>query len=323
LKQRGFSRRKQKFVNKRRQKNLILVIVLAVLGLFLFLSSWQFNAPLELELREPVAAAGVPISPDLIATMPPPRRRPEYPYSVISGGAHGPEELRESIRRDRVVAEHFSDFNASRARLVKLDRSFRAHVSYRIGNQVFWTRRKLTLAKDELLLTDGETYARTRCGNQISEDPQEPTSDKEPDAEEFDEPYADPPSPGPSMPIPIPNPAPPLDPPRTGPPVPLPPVPIPPFVPPPPGFPPMPPPGGPPGGNNPPLPPGDGPDPLPPIFPPGEDPLPPFPPGGPPGGNPPWPPGDPPPIPVPEPGTMLLLSIGLSGLYAVRRLQKR
>lgn len=38
----------------------------------------------------------------------------------------------------------------------------------------------MTLHKGEILLTDGEHLARTRCGNRVSETPTEPTSPSEP-----------------------------------------------------------------------------------------------------------------------------------------------
>jgi hypothetical protein len=63
-----------------------------------------------------------------------------------------------------------------------------AFVSYRIGNEVFWTRKKLRLAKGEKLITDGVNFARTRCGNRISETPHPETSPAEPSSEELDTP---------------------------------------------------------------------------------------------------------------------------------------
>src|SRR5262245_5234218 len=95
--------------------------------------------------------------------------RPLYPFSIISGGIVSVEELRFALAKDRIAAAHFSNFDLSRARTFKLTADRRAYVSYRKHDQIFWTAKKVLLAKGELLVTDGNTYARTRCANQISD----------------------------------------------------------------------------------------------------------------------------------------------------------
>jgi len=106
-----------------------------------------------------------------------------YPYSVIAGGARGAQELKQAISKDPVVAEHYRSFKRDQTRMVELAAEKTAYVSYRIGNEVFWTKKKLKLVKGEKLITDGENYARTRCGNRISETPEAKTSPEEPSQE--------------------------------------------------------------------------------------------------------------------------------------------
>jgi len=79
-----------------------------------------------------------------------------------------------------VVAAHFSDFSGPKSRIVELKADRAAYVSYRINDKVYWTKKKVKLAKGEKLLTDGANYARARCGNRISEVSQAPTSAEEP-----------------------------------------------------------------------------------------------------------------------------------------------
>ena len=112
--------------------------------------------------------------------------RPVYRYSVVPGGTHNPGELRDAIARDTVVAAHYSKLDQSQLRkeIVPADRL--VHVSYRKGDQVFWTTKKVLLRKGETILTDGVTQIRTRCGNCIAEQPAGPTSPEEPDVVEFD-----------------------------------------------------------------------------------------------------------------------------------------
>jgi hypothetical protein len=119
------------------------------------------------------------------AASPPPAKlladRPVYPYSVIPGGAHSGRELLEAAQREPVVAAHYAAFAVRNAREIRLADDKRAYVSYRLGNQIYWTKKKMTLHKGEILLTDGEHLARTRCGNRVSETPTEPTSPSEPE----------------------------------------------------------------------------------------------------------------------------------------------
>ena len=117
-----------------------------------------------------------------------PHTRPVYPYSVIPGGAHNPEQLGRAVENDPVVRKHYWNFNYGNARVVTLPVPREVFVSYRIGNSIFWTRKKLRLGKGEQLLTDSVQYARVRCGNRISEIPQQPTTKKEPPPETFDTP---------------------------------------------------------------------------------------------------------------------------------------
>lgn len=94
---------------------------------------------------------------------------PKYPYSVIPGGVYSAAELRQAIKNDPALSEHYAGFDTKNARLVRLTEDHYGYVSYRLKNQIFWTHRRLKLPKGELLLSDGSKYVRCRCGNRISE----------------------------------------------------------------------------------------------------------------------------------------------------------
>lgn len=98
--------------------------------------------------------------------------RPVYPYSVIPGGVRSADELSKAVARDAVVRDHYSDFKLDRVRFVTVNEDRYAYVSYRRHDRVFWTQQKLRIAKGEVLLTDGQNWARARCGNRLSEEAQ-------------------------------------------------------------------------------------------------------------------------------------------------------
>jgi hypothetical protein len=115
--------------------------------------------------------------------------RPIYPYSVIAGGVQDAKELKWVAEHDPVVAAHYAGFDYNHARIVQLTLARTVYLSYRIGNRVYWTRRRIALHKGEKLLTDGRMTARTRCANRVEEAPQqESVSPSEPPAHKFDEP---------------------------------------------------------------------------------------------------------------------------------------
>ena len=109
-----------------------------------------------------------------------------YPYSVIPGGVSGKEELASVIRTDKVVAAHYASFDVANAVKLTVRKPRAVYVSYRKGDQVYWTSRKLMLVKGEMLLSDGRNEMRARCANRISDTPQFPVEVNEPSAEELD-----------------------------------------------------------------------------------------------------------------------------------------
>ena len=272
--------------------------------------------------------------------------RPVYRHSVVPGGTYSPDELRGAIARDVVVAAHYEKLDQSRLRTETVPSDRYVHVSYRKGDRVFWTAKKVLLRKGETILTDGTTQIRTRCGNCIAEEPAGPTSaEEEPDVVEFDRLVDAPAAPEPVVALVTAQPLAAGSPSSTDPissfgPALLNDVPL--------GTEPLrsetggagaPDPlaaaerAGGPGNSNPPLlpelPPTGSDNPLPPFtplppslddpLPPGTDDLPPYTPFVPPIDN---PPGNPQtPVPVPEPGTLLLLGGGAAEL--IRRYRRR
>ncbi|MGH9343575.1 MAG: hypothetical protein ACRD19_07435, partial [Terriglobia bacterium] len=111
-----------------------------------------------------------------------------YPYSIVAGGVHNKAEFEEAMKTDPVAAAHYADFNASKFRLVKLQKAEYAYVSFRVGDNVYWTSHKVELRQGETLISDGEHVGRTRCGNRVSQTPRLPTYDHEPSTKDLNTP---------------------------------------------------------------------------------------------------------------------------------------
>lgn len=108
-----------------------------------------------------------------------------YAFSVVPGGVTSQAELSRAIQSDRLVAEHYSDIDVHAANPIKASAKS-AYMSYRKGDQIFWTRHKVPLKEGEVVLTDGEHQIRGRCGNRISAVARMPVADIDPPQELLD-----------------------------------------------------------------------------------------------------------------------------------------
>lgn len=115
-----------------------------------------------------------------------PGQRRVYPYSIVPGGVADARELGRVIREDKVVAAHYAEFDLAKAREKTVTVPRAVHVSYRKGDKVYWTAKKVMLAEGETLLSDGTHEARARCANQISDTPRLPVEAHGPSVEELD-----------------------------------------------------------------------------------------------------------------------------------------
>jgi len=109
-----------------------------------------------------------------------------YPYSIVAGGVAGRAELAHVIQTDKVVAAHYASFEVAKAHPVAVAKPRAVHVSYRKGDQVYWTAKKVMLAEGETLLSDGKNEIRGRCGNRISEVAMQPVEAAAPSEDELD-----------------------------------------------------------------------------------------------------------------------------------------
>jgi hypothetical protein len=151
-------------------------------GLIVLVVAWLWLAEKPDPVRKPLPEMMLVPAPSVVAPAAEKAKPLKLVYrnSVIPGGVHSAAELAAAVQRDPVVAAHYADFDVAVARLVRVEQSRLVHVSYRIGDNIYWTRKKVRLAMGENLLSDGKHLARTRCGNLIADEPEGPVLDNEP-----------------------------------------------------------------------------------------------------------------------------------------------
>ncbi len=106
-------------------------------------------------------------------------KRKIYPYSVVPGGAEDVLQARHAMT-DPAVKAHYANFDLSQLKQVKLGANLSGYVSYRWGDKIYWTAKKITLHSGETVFTDGTHVARGRCLNCYSALPMQPTRPHEP-----------------------------------------------------------------------------------------------------------------------------------------------
>lgn len=181
-----YSRRLAK--RTQRQKLVAATVALGAAGCAI-LYAWNAPGPLTMEPASPIALASGGAAAQSAGSQPDTSgagQRRIYPYSIVPGGVADAKELRRVIREDKVVAAHYAEFDLSRAHEKTVTTPRAVHVSYRKGDKVYWTAKKVMLADGETLLSDGSHEARARCANQISDTPRLPVEAHGPSAEELD-----------------------------------------------------------------------------------------------------------------------------------------
>jgi hypothetical protein len=102
-----------------------------------------------------------------------------YPYSLIPGGVDGTEEFQAYRAVDMVLATHYRGIGSHLA-TTTLSRERWLYASYRVSDNIYWTKNRIPVHRGEAVLTDGSNLVRARCGNRLSELPQQPVRRFEP-----------------------------------------------------------------------------------------------------------------------------------------------
>ena len=179
---------RQTMKQARLQKRLAVAATLAAAGCALVLLQQEAHP----EQRRPAAAVpaarAAPALLRVAAQASPAPARHVYPYSIVPGGVTSRTELARAVLADKTVAAHYAGFDTDKAELRTVPKARAVYVSYRKGDQVYWTARKVMLAEGEAVLSDGRSDIRARCGNRISDTPQLPVEVRGPSEQELDTP---------------------------------------------------------------------------------------------------------------------------------------
>lgn len=97
----------------------------------------------------------------------------------MPGGVRNSRELLEAARREPVVAAHNAKVSVANARAIRAARQARVRFLPSWRSHLL-DERQVTLHQGEILLSDGQHLARTRCGNGISDVAMTPVSLQEP-----------------------------------------------------------------------------------------------------------------------------------------------
>lgn len=166
----------------------LLVVGLSVVGLAVFRTNFNHSyAVNSSSWKRTDPSLGLTRFANLFASIR--GRRTVYPYSVVPGGVQSPEELKQAIDHDRLVAQHYEGFDYKRARVVEVQEPRLVYLSYRMHDRIYWTSKQVRLHRGEKLISDGHLTARARCGNQVSDTAQKAVSREEPPAEKFEQPF--------------------------------------------------------------------------------------------------------------------------------------
>ncbi len=106
---------------------------------------------------------------------PPIEARVTYPYSIVPGGAKSVSDVKAELAMlPSAIRAQYAGINMADLRLEHLKTSFSGYASYRDGDEMYWTSKKMTIPSGEAVFTDGTTLIRGRCVNLFSAQPMGP-----------------------------------------------------------------------------------------------------------------------------------------------------
>ncbi|MGO9642426.1 MAG: hypothetical protein ACLP1Y_14115 [Candidatus Acidiferrales bacterium] len=146
-------------------KRVIFLGILAALGILLYVrADTPRTMPL---LHHPAVPQDSSLATRGYAQRVSPMRR-IYGHSIVPGGIHSVEELKRAIVADPLAAQHYAGFDVTKAYITKLPHDELVFLSYRLNHHIYFTSVLRLIRAGEEVLTDGDSYILTRCGNRIA-----------------------------------------------------------------------------------------------------------------------------------------------------------
>jgi hypothetical protein len=106
-------------------------------------------------------------------------KRKVYPYSIVPGGAESVSQAKRFMT-DPAIQVHYANMDLGQLKQERLKTNLTGYVSYRWGEKIYWTAKKITLRAGETVFTDGAHIVRGRCLNCYSAFPMLPIRPHEP-----------------------------------------------------------------------------------------------------------------------------------------------
>ena len=125
------------------------------------------NTPRSMPLLHPNEASHASKEVAHPSALPAPQARRVYGHSIVPGGIHSVEELKRVIVSDPLAAQHYAGFDVSKAYITRFPHDELVFLSYRLNHKIYFTAILRLVKAGEEVLTDGNNYILTRCGNRI------------------------------------------------------------------------------------------------------------------------------------------------------------
>ncbi len=157
-------------------RRAIPFVLLAALGTILYMRA---SEPRKMPLLNPASTSKISPRPLRVSASREFAIRRVYGHSIVRGGVHSVEELKRVIVADPLAAQHYAAFDVTRAYVTRLPHDGFYFLSYQLNHKIYFTSALRLIPGGEEVLTDGQTFILTRCGNEIVNSAHGPVDPKE------------------------------------------------------------------------------------------------------------------------------------------------
>ncbi len=149
-----------KSTDSSRRKRFLLIIVLLLLiasNLFLFMKLMKSRKTVIKQQQVLMTLQEPPDASSEVAN--------KWYGLCAKNSIHSIKDFWNICEKDPVLAQHFMDFDWTKARMGKREEAVWTHIAYRKDDRISTTRRVIRLPKGDGYITDGKRWVRTYCCN--------------------------------------------------------------------------------------------------------------------------------------------------------------